>query len=299
MSFRNITKTIIVGIFIIVQISVFFLAMTKNYIAKETPQHYILISRIANILLIVSIVSTITFFTINKHSVTEHQKSLIDLYKVVPFMDKLPFYDWVLGITVNFIFIWSICIILDLLAIKMPIIGFDVIMGIKEKQTVITTFSKICAILADKPKKWIDNKYNSLELENNQEFLEDEKISVEVIENKKEQIKEPEIKQIEEPKTDPQEEKQELFQPKILNLEEIETYFNKMIEMSDKGIAKGVRKTAKFLDMEIGTATRIFEKLKEKQYIKTVGIQTKILKNEFDKDDFKGDFKEEEQSNAN
>lgn len=72
MSFKEVTKSIMIGIFIIVQVSVFFLAMTKNYIARETPQHYVLISRIANILLIVSIVSTITFFTLNKHSVIEH-----------------------------------------------------------------------------------------------------------------------------------------------------------------------------------------------------------------------------------
>jgi hypothetical protein len=104
-----------------------------------------------------------------------------------------------------------------------------------------------------------------------------------------EQIETEEIKQIEEPKTDPQEEKIELFQPKVLNIEEIETYFNKMIEMSDKGIAKGVRKTATMLDMETGTATRIFEKLKDKQYIKTIGIQTKILKDKFNKDDFRED----------
>lgn len=113
-----------------------------------------------------------------------------------------------------------------------------------------------------------------------------EKVEQEEIETEKEQqIETEEIKQIEEPKEEVIEETP-LFQEKILNLEEIEQYFNKMIEMSDKGIAKGVRKTATALDIDTGTATRIFEKLKNKQYIKTVGIQTKILKNEFNPDDF-------------
>lgn len=162
MSFKNYTKLIMIGIFVIIQISVFFLAMTKNYIARETPQHYILINRIANILMFVSIVSTITFFSMNSQTVSEHEKSISELYRIIPGLKLLPFYNWILDISVNIIFIWSICIILDVLAIKSPLIGFDIMFGIKYKRNYTTIFSMIFAILTHKPKILIESKYKSL-----------------------------------------------------------------------------------------------------------------------------------------
>lgn len=162
MSFKNYTKLIMIGIFIIIQISVFFIAMTKNYIARETPQHYILINRISNILMFVSIVSTITFFSMNSQTILEHEKSISELYRIIPGLKLLPFYDWILDISVNAIFIWSVCIILDVLAIKSPLIGFDVIFGIKYKRTYTTIFSMVFAILTHKPKTIIESKYKSL-----------------------------------------------------------------------------------------------------------------------------------------
>jgi hypothetical protein len=289
MSFKEVTKSIMIGIFIIVQVSVFFLAMTKNYIARETPQHYVLISRIANILLIVSIVSTITFFTLNKHSVIEHQKSVVDLYKVVPFMDKLPFYDWVLGITVNFIFIWAICIILDLLAIKMPIIGFDVIMGIKEKQTVTTTLSKICAIIADKPKRWIDTRYNSLGLEESNQESEKEKIFIKVFEQQQEeveQIEAKEVMQIEEPK------EEKLFEKKVLNLENIEKVFEYIINNLKPGnVSQGIKKIADNTNMSTSEVIRIREQLVKFGYLQSdkEKMQTLVIKEKLNLKDFEED----------
>ena len=162
MSFKNYTKLIMIGIFVIIQISVFFLAMTKNYIARETPQHYILINRIANSLMVVSIISTITFFSMNSQTVLEHQKSISELYRIIPGLKLLPFYNWILDISVNIIFIWSVCIILDVLAIKSPLIGFDIIFGIKYKRNYTTIFSMIFAILTHKPKILIESKYKSL-----------------------------------------------------------------------------------------------------------------------------------------
>lgn len=162
MSFKDYTKLIMIGIFVIIQISVFFLAMTKNYIARETPQHYILINRIANTLMFVSIVSTITFFSMNSQTVLEHKKSISELYRIIPGLKLLPFYDWILDISVNIIFIWSVCIILDVLAIKSPLIGFDIMFGIKYKRNYTTTLSMIFAILTHRPKIIIESKYKSL-----------------------------------------------------------------------------------------------------------------------------------------
>lgn len=162
MSFKNYTKLIMIGIFVIIQISVFFLAMTKNYIARETPQHYILINRITNILMFVSIVSTITFFSMNSQTVLDHEKSISELYRIIPGLKLLPFYNWILDISVNIIFIWSVCIILDVLAIKSPLIGFDIMFGIKYKRNYTTIFSMIFVILTHKPKILIESKYKSL-----------------------------------------------------------------------------------------------------------------------------------------
>lgn len=293
MSFRSVTQTIMIGIFIIVQISVFFLAMTKNYIAKETPQHYLLINRIANILLIVSIVSTITFFTINKHNVAGHKDSIIDLYKVIPFMERLPFYDWVLGITINFVFIWAICIILDLLAIKMPIIGFDVIMGIQEKQVYNTLISKLIAIVTYKPKMWIETKYNSLGLESINQISgpEDEKFVVKVFDHNVDQfdnteIKEKETKLIESAKADPQE---KLFEKKVLNLENLQKVFNFIIEnMSGENVAPGMKRTSDNTDIEYSEIVRIWEELKKYGYLEPdkVNKRTLVLKEQLNLNDF-------------
>jgi len=162
MSFTDYIRIIMIGIFVIIQISVFFLSMTKNYIAREAPQHYVLINRLANILMFVSIISTMTFFTNNAQTVLEHEKALSEIYRVIPGLKILPFYDWILDISVNVIFIWSVCIILDILAIKSPLIGFDIMFGIKEKHHQITITSMIFAILTYKPKLFIETKYNEL-----------------------------------------------------------------------------------------------------------------------------------------
>lgn len=188
LSFKDIAKIVIIGIFIIVQVSVFFLTMTKNYIAKETPQHYLLINRISNMLMLVSIVSTITFFNMSKHSIEGHKESIIDIYRIIPGLNILPFYNWIIDITINIVFIWSVCIILDVLAIKMPLIGFDIMMGIKEKRSYTTMLSMIIAILTHKPKTFIENKYSEI-LENNQNKKVIEKVDRVELEQSKNRIK--------------------------------------------------------------------------------------------------------------
>jgi hypothetical protein len=167
MAFTGSTKQIMVGMFIVVQLGVFFMAMTKHYIAKETPQHYVLINRISNILIIVSIVGTITFFQLNRHYVAEHTKSIEDLFSAVPFLSSLSWYDWLVNLTVNFIFTWSVCVLLDVMAVKLPLIGFDLTMKIKHKRVHETILTMSWAILTQPVRALVKSKYDKLSLTNN------------------------------------------------------------------------------------------------------------------------------------
>ena len=162
MSFKGQVKYIMVALFVIVQISVFFLAMTKHHIEREAPQHYLLVSRISNLLMIVSIVSTITFFNMNKHIVNAHSESVKELFNIIPYVKNLAFYDWLVNVTTNMIFTWSVCVLLDVMAIKLPPVGFDLLAGIKHKRRQHSLLGMILAILMYKPKTLIESKYKEL-----------------------------------------------------------------------------------------------------------------------------------------
>lgn len=177
MNFKGSKQLILVGIFIIIQITVFILAMTKNYIGKNTPQHYILVSRIVDFLMVVSIISTITFFSMDSKVTIEHSKSIAEIYRIVPFLNNFPCYKWILDMTTNIIFIWAICIILDMLSVKMPLIGFDLVFGFQHKTEHVTMFKMIFSIITYKPKMIIQHKYNML---TNSEHIE----NTEQIQNK-------------------------------------------------------------------------------------------------------------------
>lgn len=298
MSFEGITKSIMMWIFIIVQISVFFLAMIKNYIARETPQHYTLINRIANFLMLVSIFSTITFFGINRTTVLEHQKSIKDIYNIVPFLKVLPCYDWIIGITVNIIFIWSVCIILDVLAIKMPLIGFDIIMSIKEKRKIDTLTSKLIKIVTHRPIAWVNEKYNDLINQENLNQIssgqENEKVFV--FESRSEEIEQenliedPQTKLIESAKTEEEDLKEPLFEKKIINLEHLKIVFDYIIEnLSDENIAPGMGRIVKDTEVNSGEAKRIRNSLIKFGYLQPDLKQTIVLKKELNLNDFKGE----------
>jgi len=162
MSFKGQVKYIMVALFVIVQISVFFLAMTKHHIEREAPQHYLLVSRISNLLMIVSIVSTITFFNMNKHIVNAHSESVKELFNIIPYVKNLAFYDWLVNVTTNMIFTWSVCVLLDVMAIKLPPVGFDLLASIKHKRRQHSLLGMILAILMYKPKTLIESKYKEL-----------------------------------------------------------------------------------------------------------------------------------------
>jgi hypothetical protein len=161
-AFTGDVRYIMIGLFIIVQISVFFLAMMKHYIEKEAPQHYLLVSRISNLLMVVSIVSTITFFNMNKHIVEEHSESIKEIFNIIPYVTNLAFYDWMVNVTVNIIFTWSVCVLLDVMAIKLPPVGFDLLAGIKNKRRQHSFFGMLLAILMYKPKTIVETKYKEL-----------------------------------------------------------------------------------------------------------------------------------------
>jgi hypothetical protein len=161
-AFTGDVKLIMIGLFIIVQISVFFLAMMKHYIEKEAPQHYLLVSRISNLLMIVSIVSTITFFNMNKHMVNGHVESVKEIFNIIPYISNLECYDWMVNVTVNIIFTWSVCVLLDVMAIKLPPVGFDLMAGIKHRRRQHSFFGMLLAILMYKPKTIIESKYKEL-----------------------------------------------------------------------------------------------------------------------------------------
>ena len=161
-AFTGDVRYIMIGLFIIVQISVFFLAMMKHYIEREAPQHYLLVSRISNLLMIVSIVSTITFFNMNKHIVNAHSESVKELFNVIPYVKNLAFYDWLVNVTTNMIFTWSVCVLLDVMAIKLPPVGFDLLAGIKHKRKQHSLIGMLVAIIVYKPKTIIETRYKEL-----------------------------------------------------------------------------------------------------------------------------------------
>jgi hypothetical protein len=247
--------------------------------------------------MIVSIFSTITFFGINRTNVLEHQKSIKDIYKIIPFLKALPCYDWLVGITVNIIFIWSVCIILDILAIKMPLIGFDIMMGIKEKQIHNTLASMIFKIITYKPIAWVENKYNSLGLEENcNQEPEQTKIYViqENIETEKEepeQIEQTETKLIES-KKDPEETEEKLFEKKLLNLENIEKVFEYIINNLKPGnVSQGIKKIADNTNMSTSEVIRIREQLVKFGYLQSdkEKMQTLVIKEKLNLKDFEED----------
>lgn len=161
-AFTGDVRYIMIGLFIIVQISVFFLAMMKHYIEREAPQHYLLVSRISNLLMIVSIVSTITFFNMNKHIVKEHSESIKEIFNIIPYVNNLAFYDWMVNVTTNIIFTWSVCVLLDVMAIKLPPVGFDLLAGIKNKRRQHSLIGMLAAIIIYKPKTIIETRYKEL-----------------------------------------------------------------------------------------------------------------------------------------
>jgi hypothetical protein len=161
-AFTGDVRYIMIVLFVIVQISVFFLAMMKHYIEREAPQHYLLVSRISNLLMIVSIVSTITFFNMNKHIVKAHSDSIKEIFNIIPYVNKLGFYNWMVNITTNIIFTWSVCVLLDVMAIKLPPVGFDLLAGIKNKRRQYSLIGMLAAIIIYKPKTMIENKYKEL-----------------------------------------------------------------------------------------------------------------------------------------
>lgn len=161
-AFTGDVRYIMIGLFIIVQISVFFLAMMKHYIEREAPQHFLLVSRISNLLMIVSIVSTITFFNMNKHIVKEHSESIKEIFNIIPYVNNLAFYDWMVNVTTNIIFTWSVCVLLDVMAIKLPPVGFDLLAGIKNKRRQHSMIGMLAAIIIYKPKTIIESKYKEL-----------------------------------------------------------------------------------------------------------------------------------------
>lgn len=161
-AFTGDVRYIMICLFIIVQISVFFLAMMKHYIEREAPQHYLLVSRISNLLMIVSIVSTITFFNMNKHIVKEHSESIKEIFNIIPGISNLAFYDWLINTTTNIIFTWSVCVLLDVMAIKLPPVGFDLLAGIKNKRRHHSLIGMLAAIIIHKPKTIIETRYKEL-----------------------------------------------------------------------------------------------------------------------------------------
>ena len=179
-AFTGDVRYIMIGLFIIVQISVFFLAMMKHYIEKEAPQHYLLVSRISNLLMVVSIVSTITFFNMNKHIVKAHSDSVKEIFNIIPYVNNLAFYDWMVNVTTNLIFTWSVCVLLDVMAIKLPPVGFDLLAGIKNKRRQHSFIGMLAAIIIYKPKTLIESKYKELYDLSRQEPIEIKEVETEL-----------------------------------------------------------------------------------------------------------------------
>ena len=66
------------------------------------------------------------------------------------------------NITTNIIFTWSVCVLLDVMAIKLPPVGFDLLAGIKNKRRQHSLIGMLMAIIIYKPKTIIETRYKEL-----------------------------------------------------------------------------------------------------------------------------------------
>ena len=98
----------------------------------------------------------------NKHIVKAHSDSVKEIFNIIPYVNNLAFYDWMVNVTTNLIFTWSVCVLLDVMAIKLPPVGFDLLAGIKNKRRQHSLIGMLTAIIIYKPKKLIENKYKEL-----------------------------------------------------------------------------------------------------------------------------------------
>jgi hypothetical protein len=76
------------------------------------------------------------------------------------------------------------------------------------------------------------------------------------------------------------------FLPKPLKIENIREYYNYVIKNSKNDVAIGYKKVAESLGINQSMALRIFNKLRDKEYLVTADRKTLIEKKEFDMSDF-------------
>ena len=116
----------------------------------------------------------------NKHIVKAHSDSVKEIFNIILYVNNLAFYDWMVNVTTNLIFTWSVCVLLDVMAIKLPPVGFDLLAGIKNKKRQHSLIGMLAAIIIYKPKTLIESKYKELYDLNKQEPVEIKEVKAEL-----------------------------------------------------------------------------------------------------------------------
>lgn len=256
--YKDFNKYAFVIAMIFIQVAIFVVSAYESVIKYRFSQHYVLVKLCQVLLLATSIKFNFDFFD---------EKS---------------------------IFTFFMCVILDCITIKFISLSYDFRHLISRNNRKITNDSFI-----DLLKMWIDNKLyktksqiiSTYELNNKfKEIEETETIRIEEIE--------PEVKQIE-----ASIEKKEFVEldlvvdeettnyqyiKKPLDIDNIRKYHEFVLaNLKDGNVIPGIKKVAENLGLTQGESMRIYNKLRDKAYIKTLeDRKTRLQKKDFIESDF-------------
>jgi hypothetical protein len=160
MEFKGGAKSVVILMYSVLQITMFLIALVKFTIKKATPQHYIFILRVQRLLFAISILGTMSFFNMSRAHIAENKNTVEQLFNIIPFVDKAPFYTWLVNNVVYFGYIGLICVLLDLVSLKLPTIAYDLAYGLKDEAVIDTFWSKLGFLLTYKVVNKVNTAYN-------------------------------------------------------------------------------------------------------------------------------------------
>jgi hypothetical protein len=160
MEFKGGAKSVVILMYSVLQITMFLIALVKFTIKKATPQHYIFIIRIQKLLFAISILGTMSFFNMSRAHIAENKNTVEQLFNIIPFIDKAPFYTWLVDNVVYFGYIGLICVLLDLVSLKLPTIAYDLAYGLKDEAIIDTFWSKLGYLLTYRVVNKVNTAYN-------------------------------------------------------------------------------------------------------------------------------------------
>lgn len=152
-------KMIVGGFFVLMQLMVLLGGLSLTFIAKYCPQHYKFIKLFTKVAFVLSVLSTTTYFSIL--DITEREKVITELLKLFPFLFGT-FKTWLIEVLTNVTLVWLSCIMLDLMAMRFPAVGIDLLIknNIVTKVDDIGFFGKVFYIFTAGIQTRINTKYS-------------------------------------------------------------------------------------------------------------------------------------------